>query len=201
MNGCSEAAEETASSPQAADISGKGWTAKSAQDGTLPTVKPRFQWTPTRGRLGCKSSVRSEMRRREVVVGVASAVAWPDTLLAQKRTIPTIGFLNAGSRNSVALSAFLKGLQQQGYSEDRNVRIEYRWADGQFDRLPTMAAELVKREVAVIMAAPGSPAVSAAKASTSTIPIVFITGIDPVRLGFVMSLSRSEGNMTGVFNF
>jgi putative tryptophan/tyrosine transport system substrate-binding protein len=141
------------------------------------------------------------VRRREFVAGLGSAVAWPDMLLAQKRTIPTIGFLNAGSQNFVALSAFFKGLQQRGYSEDRNVRIEYRWADGQFDRLPTMAVELVQREVAVIVAAPASLAVSAAKASTSTIPIVFITGIDPVRVGFVTSLRRPGGNMTGVYNF
>jgi putative ABC transport system substrate-binding protein len=140
------------------------------------------------------------VKRREFIAGLGAA-AWPDMLLAQNRTIPTIGFLNAGSQNFVALSAFLKGLQQQGYSEDRNVRIEYRWADGQFDRLPTMAVELMRREVAVIVAAPASLAVSAAKASTSTIPIVFITGIDPVRLGFVTSLSRPGGNMTGVFNF
>jgi putative tryptophan/tyrosine transport system substrate-binding protein len=141
------------------------------------------------------------MRRREFIAGLGSAAAWPRDVALGQGPVPTIGFLHAGSQNFVALEAFLKGLQEQGYTEDRNVHIEYRWADGQFDRLPTLAAELVQRQVAVIVAVPGSPAASAAKTSTSTIPIVFLTGVDPVHLGFVKSFNRPGGNMTGVFNF
>jgi ABC-type uncharacterized transport system substrate-binding protein len=137
------------------------------------------------------------MQRRDFIKVVAgSAVAWPVAARAQQ-AMPVVGFLNAASAQVYTrqLAAFLKGLGEAGYVDGRNVAIEYRWAEGQHDRLPAMAADLVRRQVTVI-AATTTPAALAAKAATTTIPIVFTTVGDPVQLHLVTSLNRPDGNVT-----
>ena len=142
------------------------------------------------------------MRRRDLfkVIGTL-ATAWPLAVRAQQATMPVIGFLCATTAEGYAapLAAFRRGLAEAGFIEGRNVAIEYRWAEDQNDRLPALAADLVRNQVTVIVAA-GTPATLAAKAATSTIPIVFYIGVDPIEAGLVTSLARPGGNITGVTN-
>jgi putative ABC transport system substrate-binding protein len=138
------------------------------------------------------------MRRRDFMQGTAAAVAWPLVARAQLTTRPVVGFLNSSSADKYAYlaAAFRQGLSEQGFVDGQNITIEYRWAAGQYDRLSGMAVDLVRRDVAVIAA--NTPAVMPAKEATSTIPIVFFTAADPVEAGFVASLNRPGGNLTGV---
>lgn len=140
------------------------------------------------------------MRRRNFVSLVGGAAARPFVVRAQQPTMTTIGFLSARSAASGAAmsAAFREGLSKSGYKEGQNLRIEYRWAEGHFDRLGPMAKDLACRHVAVIGALSGTPAALAAKAATTTIPIVFGNGGDPIASGLVVSLNRPIGNITGV---
>jgi len=138
------------------------------------------------------------VKRREFIAGLGGAAAWPLVAQGQQPPMPVIGFISSASSASYAhlLAGFRRGLKETGYVEGQNVGVEYRWADDQFDQLPKLAADLVERQVTVIVA--NSEAVRAAKAATATVPIVFVTGGDPVSRGFVSNLSRPGANVTGV---
>jgi putative ABC transport system substrate-binding protein len=144
------------------------------------------------------------MRRREFIVGIGSAAAswpvWPLAARAQQPAVPVVGFISGSSRaaNTRNLTAFGSGLGETGYVEGQNVSVEYHWLEGQYELIPALMADLVRRRVAVIVAPATAAAALAAKAATATLPIVFGVGDDPVRLGLVASLARPGGNLTGV---
>jgi putative ABC transport system substrate-binding protein len=140
------------------------------------------------------------MRRREFIkIAGGAAVAWPLAARAQQKALPTVGYLQSGFRDEVAIAAFRKGLGEKGFVENSDIRVEYHWAEDRYDQLPKVIDDLVRGQVKVIVAL-GGPVALAAKAATATIPIVFYIGVDPVEIGLVSSLNHPSGNLTGVSN-
>ncbi len=140
------------------------------------------------------------MRRRQFITLASSAAAWPLVALAQQQTPPLLGFLSSRSVEDTKklVEAFRGGLQASGFTEGKDIQIEYRWANGQYQTLPSLAAELISHHPSLIVTTGSEPSALAAKAATTTIPIVFVIGGDPVKFGLVQSLSRPEGNVTGI---
>jgi putative tryptophan/tyrosine transport system substrate-binding protein len=140
------------------------------------------------------------VKRREFITLLGGVAAWPLVAHSQQPAMPVVGFLRTASAYPFAhlLAGLRRGLQETGFIEGRNVAVQYRWAEGQYDRVPALAADLVRRQVAVIVTVGGETSARAAIAATTTIPIVFNTGADPVKLGLVTSLARPGGNATGV---
>jgi putative tryptophan/tyrosine transport system substrate-binding protein len=140
-----------------------------------------------------------DVRRRHLIKLFGGAAAWPLAARAQQPAMPVVGFLSSRlpTTDAPLIAVISQGLKDSGFIDGQNVAMDYRWAEGQYERLPALAAEFVNQRVAVIAAA-SVPSALAAKAATSTIPIVFVSGVDPVKLGFVASLNRPGGNMTGV---
>src|SRR5215831_14680823 len=140
------------------------------------------------------------MKRREFIAGLGGVAAWPMAVRAQQRTIPVVGVLGSSTADALSMAAFMQGLKEAGFIEGQNLAVEQHWANNQYDRLPEMAADLVRARVSLIVTFGNNLPARAAKAATSTIPIVFHMGADPVALGLVASLKHPGGNITGITN-
>src|SRR5262245_10817868 len=138
------------------------------------------------------------IRRRKFITLLGGAAAWPLAAQAEQPPMPVIGYLSGREANDKIEAAFHRGLKEAGFVEDQNVRIEYRWAQGQYDRVPALVAELLRRPIDVLVTTGDTLSALAAKEATTSIPIVFVTGSDPIKFGLVSSLNRPGGNVTGV---